>query len=88
MPAINEIGRGDVAALVKAVSVVSGAVLICWSHEEIPSIVQGLAGNPAGFPLAWPRKRFDIVWILDRSQDAWSFSQVGQCLLPEDACAV
>ncbi len=85
MPAINEIGRGDLPALVKAVASAPGAVLICWSHEEIPAIVQGLAGNEPGFPTAWPRKRFDVVWILDRTNGAWSFSQVAQCLLPQDA---
>src|SRR5208282_4745313 len=36
IPVRNEIGRGDERALPGAISGTSGAVLICWSHDEIP----------------------------------------------------
>jgi hypothetical protein len=40
-----------------------------------------------GCPDEWPEERFDVVWILDRDEDAggaWRFAQVPQRLLPHD----
>jgi len=87
IPVRNEIGKGDGHTLPEAISGISGAVLICWSHDEIPAIARRLAGDLPGLPDAWPRKRYDLVWILDRSPSGWSFFQAGQLLLPEDAGA-
>jgi hypothetical protein len=85
IPVQYETGKSDEAALLNAVKSVSGAVLICWPHEPIPSLVRGLAGEPPGVPAKWPGKRFDLVWILDRTGTGWHFYQAGQLLLPGDA---
>ena len=82
----HEIGKRDIPALLDAVRSSSGAVLVCWSHKLIPSIVRGVAGDMPGLPDEWPANRFDLVWVLDRSSAGWSFYQVGQFLLPGDAC--
>jgi hypothetical protein len=87
IPVHNETGKCDEAALLNAVKSASGAVLICWPHEPIPSLVRGLAGEPLGVPAKWPGKRFDLVWILDRTGTGWRFYQAGQFLLPGDAPA-
>jgi hypothetical protein len=79
-----DFAKTDVS-LFDAVRASSGAVLICWSHEPIPSIVRGLAGELQDLPVKWPGKRFDLVWILDGAGIQWSFSQLGQLLLPGDA---
>ena len=84
IPVNHEIGKNDEAALLEAVKTVSGAVLICWTHEPIPSLVRGLAGDQPAVPAKWPGKRFDLVWILDRTASGWSFHQAGQLLLPGD----
>ncbi len=81
----HEIGKDDEAALFNAVERSSGAVLICWSHDPLPGIVRRLAGDLPGLPAKWPAKRYDLVWILDRTGTGWSFSQIGQLLLPGDA---
>jgi hypothetical protein len=80
-------GKSEEAALLNAVRGVSGAVLICWPHEPIPSLVRAFAGDLAGVPIKWPGKRFDLVWILDRTATGWRFYQAGQLLLPGDVPA-
>jgi hypothetical protein len=84
IPVNHEIGKNDEPAFLHAVSGTSGAVLVCWPHEPIPSLVRGLAGDLPGVPVKWPGKRFDLVWILDRTEAGWNFSQIGQLLLPGD----
>jgi hypothetical protein len=35
-------------------------------------------------PSSWPEERYDIVWVFERDERAWSFSQVPQLLLAGD----
>jgi len=85
VPVNHDFNKIDAPALLSTVSSTSGAVLICWSHKLIPAIARGLAGELPGLPREWPAGRFDLVWILDRVGAGWSFSQLGQLLLPGDA---
>jgi hypothetical protein len=87
IPVHYDTGKGEEAALLNAAGSISGAVLICWPHEPIPNLVRGLAGELPGVPVKWPGKRFDLVWILDRTGIGWRFYQAGQLLLPGDAPA-
>ena len=80
----HEFARSDDALLFDAVLGVSGTALICWTHDPIPGIAQKIVGNLPGIPDKWPAKRFDLVWILDRVDDGWRFSQIDQMLLPGD----
>lgn len=80
-------GKTDEAKLAPAAkaAAANGPVLIAWQHQDIPTIVNDIAG--AGLcPAAWPGDRFDMVWVLD-SQDGttWTFSQVPQMLLQGDS---
>jgi broad specificity phosphatase PhoE len=80
----HEFARGDDASLVDAVLNVPDAALICWQHEPIPGIARKITGNLEGIPEKWPARRFDLIWILDRIDDSWRFSQIDQMLLPGD----
>ena len=80
----HEFARSDDALLFDAVLGVSGTALICWPHAPIPSIGRKIAGEQQSIPDKWPAKRFDLVWILDRVDDEWRFSQIDQMLLPGD----
>jgi hypothetical protein len=80
----HEFARGDDASLVDAVLSVPDAALICWGHEPIPGIARKIAGSLEGIPEKWPARRFDLIWILDRFDDSWRFSQIDQMLLPGD----
>jgi broad specificity phosphatase PhoE len=63
-----------------------GVVLICWEHKRIPDWVGQLPGTPR-VPQSWPDDRFDVVWILDRTDKGWSFTQLPQLLLSGDSNA-
>jgi len=60
-----------------------GIVLIAWEHKVLPSLIGHVPGAPA-VPAAWPDERFDMVWILERAEGRWSFSQRPQLLLAGD----
>jgi hypothetical protein len=64
-----------------------GTTLICWQHEDIPSISNVIVGNQTTVPQKWPGDRFDIVWVfdLDKASTSYSFNQVPQCLLAGDS---
>jgi hypothetical protein len=80
----HEFARSDDALLFDAVLSVAGTALICWCHDPIPGIARKIAGKQLSIPDKWPAKRFDLVWILDRVDDGWHFSQIDQMLLPGD----
>lgn len=79
-------GKGDEAGLVAAAkaAAANGPVLVAWQHQDIPGLVQGVAG--AGIcPAHWSGDRFDLVWVLDSADGVtWTFSQVPQMLLQGD----
>lgn len=65
-----------------------GPVLISWHHSHIPELARHIAGEPPGCPHQWPDDRFDVVWVLDRADAAWRFSQVPQRLFATDRVGV
>lgn len=76
--------KEDGAALMKDVLTRSGTVLIAWEHKVLPSLIGHLPHAPK-IPASWPDDRFDLVWILERSGDAWHFTQHPQMLLSGDS---
>ena len=78
--------KGDEIGLAKAALAANGPVLIAWEHENIPMIVNAIAGNHTTCPQKWPDTRFDLVWILDqRAGGGWDFTQVPQMALSGDS---
>ena len=67
--------KGEEPALVKDVLGRLGTVLICWQHEDIPTIGNLIVGNDKTVPQNWPENRYDLIWVFDRAGDAWSFRQ-------------
>jgi broad specificity phosphatase PhoE len=80
----HEFARSDDTSLLNAVLSASETALICWSHDPIPGIARKITGDLRDIPEKWPAKRFDLVWVLDRTDDGWRFSQIDQMLLPGD----
>ncbi|WP_028229211.1 hypothetical protein [Paraburkholderia ferrariae] len=76
--------KDDGAALMKDVLAQSGIVLVAWEHKVLPSLIGYLPHAPR-VPAAWPEDRFDLVWVLDRKADGWSFTQLAQMLLAGDS---
>jgi hypothetical protein len=62
-----------------------GPVLIGWHHEKIPAIANAILGNSTTAPQHWPGKRFDMVWVFDLKDGAWTFDQVPQLVLYGDS---
>jgi hypothetical protein len=52
----------------------------------LPKLARAIAGSHLPCPHEWPEDRFDVVWVLDRADDAgpWTFSQVAQQLFAHD----
>lgn len=63
-----------------------GVVLICWEHQDIPTIANQILGNATTAPQQWLGSRFDLIWIFDLNPTSgtYSFKQVPQCLLKGD----
>jgi hypothetical protein len=67
----------------KTVSNESKTVIICWSHQQIPEIVQKLGVE---CPKKWDKKRFDICWVVDMTTK--TLKQFPQLLLYGDLPSV
>jgi len=64
---------------------------LCWEHERIPHIGRRIplsAKNTTPVPDSWDEKCFDVVWVFDRVEDGYMFSQIPQKLLAGDRAAV
>ncbi len=60
-------------------------VLVCWEHLGVPRLIRSLGAHQVlGIPAVWP-DRYDLVWMLTRRRDRWSFRELPQHLLPGDA---
>ncbi len=88
--------KKDYPDMVKHALAKSGVVLICWQHEDIPSIGEALLSQTGTtgitIPAIWPTgpqgARYDLVWMLSRptgSGPITAFTQIAQMLLPGDA---
>ena len=67
--------KGEEQALVRDALSRDGVVLICWQHEDIPTIGNLILGNDTTVPQSWPEDRYDLIWVFDRSGASWTFRQ-------------
>jgi len=85
--------KGDEKALAASALSRSDVVLICWEHQDIPTIAKHIPVSPkTPVPKSWPvddngHSRFDVFWVfdLDTASCTYNFSQVPQCLLAGDS---
>jgi phosphohistidine phosphatase SixA len=83
----HDYAESEEAALAAAVFTAPSPVLIVWHHGHIARLVKEIAGQQFECPTHWPDDRFDVIWILERDAGRpgkWLFSQVAQCLFPDD----
>jgi hypothetical protein len=80
--------KGDEADMIKDAIGRDGTVLIAWQHQDIPGIANLILGNSTTAPQTWPGDRFDVVWIFDLQNDAYTFNQIPQRLLAGDSDSV
>ncbi|MFF4158625.1 histidine phosphatase family protein [Streptomyces sp. NPDC001678] len=85
LPVNTSFSETEEAKLAAAALISPQPVLICWEHSRIADIVKALgAASAHGVPKSWP-DRFDLVWVLTRRNNVWSFRSVPQHLLDGDA---
>ncbi|MGH9864675.1 MAG: hypothetical protein ACRD4H_04600 [Candidatus Acidiferrales bacterium] len=73
--------EGQEKELVQKVIAAQGTVLIAWKHNNMQFIANTILGNKTSAPQYWPLDRFDLVWVFDRGDGTWTFTQVPQLLL-------
>jgi hypothetical protein len=76
--------RGQEQQLAGLISGLSGVILVCWQHESIPAIAQGLTPRPTRVPAHWPDDRFNVVYRFDRGAASWDFVQLTPLMLAGD----
>ena len=71
-------------AVGRTLATYTGVTLVCWEHDDLQPIAQGVAPN-ADIP-PWDGDRFDMVWVFtsDTGPDGFDFTQIPQLLLPGD----
>lgn len=79
--------KDDGAALMADVLGQEGVVLISWEHKVLTTLFSHVPDAPA-VPAAWPEDRYDMIWMLERSAQGWTFSQHPQMLLAGDSSAL
>lgn len=57
--------------------------LICWEHKHIKDLVHEITSGAIEAP-RWDGSRFDMVFVLTKGSQGWSFEQVAQSLLAGD----
>jgi broad specificity phosphatase PhoE len=76
--------KGQEGDLVNEIVQLDGTTLVCWQHESIPDIAEGIMGSANGIPNPWPGDRFDVVWCFSGAGKSWTFTQVCQRVLAGD----
>jgi hypothetical protein len=80
--------EGEEEALVQKALMAKGAVLIAWKHRNMQVIANAILGNKTTAPQHWPFSRVDLVWVFERKNGTWTFTQVPQLLLAGDQADV
>jgi broad specificity phosphatase PhoE len=77
--------EGEEKQLVRKVLSSHGTALIAWKHNNMHVIANEILGNKTTAPQHWPFGRVDLVWIFDKRDGSWTFTQVPQLLLAGDS---
>ena len=76
----------DVAALLAAVALVDGPVLLSWRHANMVDIARQLC--PAQRPASeWRADCFNQAWVFVENAERWTMIRIAQQLLPGDSSA-
>lgn len=78
--------KSETEAMLGAVLLCVGVVLVCWQREYIPQLANYILRDKTVAPQDWPEERFDVVWVFDKAPATtrYTFKQVPQRLLIGD----
>ena len=85
VPIRCEFAKGDEASMAASLLELSGVVLAAWSHEGLPALARALGAAEPAPPTAWPKERFDLVWVFTPQGSQWALRQIPQWLLAGDS---
>lgn len=85
IPISLEYARGQETKLARAVLSAAGPVLVVWQHTALIDFARCLVGRDVNLPSTWPEERYDMVWVFQQDDEAWSFAQVPHLLLAGDS---
>jgi hypothetical protein len=73
-------GDGPIHKLVSAAAAaaVGGPVLVCWCSDTISDIAMLLLDDDAP---PWPKDRFDLVWVFERTRTGWLLTVIQEFAL-------
>jgi hypothetical protein len=55
---------------------------VSWSHKQLPQLAKAFGVPYDQVPKKWPKKRFDLTWVIHRSSDGQAqLQQLPQRLL-------
>ena len=57
----------EVDELTKQLEALEGVVVVCWEHDALAQLAQGLTGDAE---LDWPGRRFDVLWLVAPGETA------------------
>ena len=78
--------KGEEDDLAVAIAEIGPVTLVCWWHDDIPTISRALAPDLKDIPVVWPGDRFNVIFQFRRPDGnaPWSFNQVVPVMLQGD----
>ncbi|GHC84959.1 hypothetical protein GCM10007320_29570 [Pseudorhodoferax aquiterrae] len=79
--------KQDESRLAACLQRTDGVALVAWSHQGLPALARAYLADSAAaaqVPAAWPKDRFDLLWIIDGPSVRRRLQEVGQDLLAGD----
>ena len=78
--------KGEEDDLAVAIAEIGPVTLVCWWHDDIPTISRALAPDLKDIPVVWPGDRFNVIFRFRRPDGnaPWSFNQVVPVMLQGD----
>ncbi len=86
LPIDSRFASEEVAALLAAVALVDGPVLVSWRHSNMVDIAHALCPTQQPMP-EWRADCFDQAWVFADDAGRWTMTRIGQQLLPGDSQA-
>lgn len=85
---VDDHTHGELPALVDEVLGDPAPALVVWHHGEIPKLALALGADPDQVPASWPDHRYDLLWVLvrtDSTAGGYDLDIVPQLLLAGDS---
>lgn len=81
----DKFSHGDETKLRDTVLASAEPALVVWHHGSMGDLLRAFPlADVSSVPHSWPEDRFDVIWVLQRTGDMYTFESVNQSLLAGD----